>query len=158
MEEQGAPEAVVVEFDGGCQPPAGRKFASWAYVIHGRGFEHEDSGLAAEPGSPLATNNVAEYQAAIRGLEYLLSQGYRGPVVLQGDSELVLKHLQGTYRVRAPHLRPLYDRLVELARQFSELTPHWVPRELNQRADHLTELAIARARSTVGRPRDWSAH
>jgi ribonuclease HI len=158
LEKEGTLEPVVVEFDGGCQPPAGRKFASWAYVIHGRGFEHEDSGLAAEPGSPLATNNVAEYQAAIRGLEYLLSQGYRGPVVLQGDSELVLKHLQGAYRVRAPHLRPLYDRLVELARQFSELTPHWVPRELNQRADQLTKLAITRARSPADRPRDGSAH
>ncbi|EQD73488.1 ribonuclease H [mine drainage metagenome] len=89
---------VRVSFDGACQPARGGGIATWAFVVEGEGLDTEGSGLAAPAGSPESTNNVAEYSGALRGLEYLLQRGYRGPVVLQGDSQLVIRQLEGGYR------------------------------------------------------------
>src|SRR5881409_167060 len=64
-----------------------------------------------------ATNNDAEYRAAIAGLEAALALGARH-VELRMDSELVVRQLLGHYRVRNPRLKPLFGRLLELRRQF----------------------------------------
>ncbi len=133
---------VRVSFDGACQPPGRAGIATWAFVVEGEGLEAERSGLAAPPGSPESTNNVAEYAGAIHGLEYLLERGYRGPVVLQGDSQLVLRQAEGRYRVRALHLRPLNDRLREKLARFESTKLRWVPRAENARANELTQKAI----------------
>ncbi len=139
---------VRVSFDGACQPARGGGIATWAFVVEGEGLDTEGSGLAAPPGSPEATNNVAEYSGALRGLEYLLQRGYRGPVVLQGDSQLVIRQLEGGYRVRAAHLRSLNDRVRSALACFQSFQLRWVPREENERANELTQEALRRARRT----------
>ena len=88
-----------------------------------------------------ATNNEAEYQAAIAGLEAALALGARA-VDLRMDSELIVRQLQYRYRVRNPRLQPFFHRTIELRSRFDAFDVEHVPRERNKRADQLANLAL----------------
>jgi ribonuclease HI len=88
-----------------------------------------------------ATNNEAEYQAAIAGLEAALGLG-GGEVELRMDSELIIRQLQFRYKVRNERLRPFFNRIVELRNKFDSFAVAHVPREKNKRADELANLAL----------------
>jgi len=88
-----------------------------------------------------ATNNEAEYQAVIAGLEAALGLG-GGSVDLRMDSQLIVRQLEFRYRVRNARLRPFFERIVELKRQFDAFTVTHVRREQNKRADQLANLAL----------------
>ena len=136
---------VHVHFDGACQPPRGGGVATFGFTIEGGGLEHEDCGLATRPFSEHATNNVAEYVAAIRALEWLREQGYRGDVVLSGDSQLVIRQFRGEYEVRKEHLKAYHARLHQLAAEFQSVHFEWIPRAENARADALSKTALESA-------------
>lgn len=121
--------------------------ATYGFTVDGAGLFHEESGLAVTPWTPSATNNVAEYTAAIRGLEWLRAQSYDGLVILIGDSQLVLRQMRGEYAVRASHLRAYHERLGQLAGGFEGVRYVWVPREQNARADALSKIALEEARA-----------
>lgn len=142
-----------MHFDGACDPPKGGGVATWGYTLEGSGLAHEDCGLAVRPHSAHATNNVAEYVGAIRALEWLVDRGFHGSVAVVGDSELVIRQMNGEYRVRAEHLRAYYDRLGQLGRTFASVRFEWVPRERNERADELSKLALEDAKSDADRHR-----
>ena len=146
------PRVVQVHFDGACQPPRGGGIATYGFTVDGAGFSYEESGLAVAPWTSTATNNVAEYTAAIRALEWLRSRAYDGLVLLIGDSQLVIRQMRGEYEVRASHLRAYHERLVQLAGQFTEVRFVWVRREENDRADALSKLALEKARATAPAP------
>jgi len=133
---------VVVHFDGSCQPPAGGGVAGYGFVIEGPGLRIEDRGLATPPFSPRSTNNVAEYVGAICALEALRATGFSGDVVVEGDSQLVIRQMNGEYEVRAEHLRAYHERLRQLVTAFRNVEFRWVPREENQRADALSKEAV----------------
>jgi ribonuclease HI len=88
-----------------------------------------------------ATNNEAEYQAAIAGVEAALAMGAR-EIELTMDSELVVRQLEFRYKVRNARLRPFFERLLELRRQFDSFSVRSVPRAQNKRADELANLAL----------------
>lgn len=144
---------VEVHFDGACQPPRGGGVATYGFTVHGGGFAYEESGLAVTPWSPHATNNVAEYTGALRALEWLRARDFRGAVVARGDSQLVLRQMNGGYRVRSDHLKAYHDHLQELRRSFAEVRFEWVPREENRRADELSKEALAKEFAVAGRHR-----
>ena len=133
---------VTVHFDGACQPPKGGGVATYGYTIDGDRFHEEGHGPAVAPWAPHATNNVAEYVAAIRALEWLREHQYKGPVLVLGDSQLVIRQMKGEYEVRAEHLRQYHQHLHALVRSFSEVEFVWVAREENARADALSKLAL----------------
>jgi ribonuclease H / adenosylcobalamin/alpha-ribazole phosphatase len=87
------------------------------------------------------TNNVAEYSAAIEGLERARALG-ASRVVLRSDSQLLINQLNGRYRVRTSHLQPLHRRVRELADGFDEIAFEHVRRELNTEADRLANEAV----------------
>ncbi len=89
-----------------------------------------------------ATNNVAEYQAVLRALEFCRRWGVTR-LHLYLDSELIVRQLTGAYRVKSPGLRPLYQQAAYLARSFQEFRVRHVPRSRNAHADHLANLALA---------------
>ncbi|MDT7943558.1 MAG: ribonuclease HI family protein [Dehalococcoidia bacterium] len=91
----------------------------------------------------VATNNQAEYRAAIAALEAALALGAT-KVELRMDSQLVVRQIQHRYRVRDPNLRPLFHRLLELRRRFQEFVAVDIPREENRRADALANEALDR--------------
>jgi ribonuclease HI len=144
---------VEVHFDGACAPPRGGGVATFGFHLEGAGYLHEDHGLAVRPFSEHATNNVAEYIAAIRALEWLAQQGYTSDVVLVGDSQLVIRQMQGEYEVRAEHLKAYHEHLTRLLRKFRRVEFRWVPREQNDRADALSKMALQDAEAVARRYR-----
>ena len=88
-----------------------------------------------------ATNNVAEYRAVVAALEHFSRWGVRR-VHLFMDSELIVRQLHGTYRVKSPDLRPLYQQVIFLSRDLQEFKVHHVKRTNNAHADHLANLAL----------------
>jgi ribonuclease HI len=92
-----------------------------------------------------ATNNVAEYRAVLRALEFSRRWGITR-LHLYLDSELIVRQLTGAYRVKSPGLRPLYQQAAYLARSFQEFRVRHVPRARNAHADHLANLALAEPR------------
>ena len=98
------------------------------------------------------TNNVAEYTAAIRGLEEAERLGARR-VLLRSDSQLLINQLTGRYRVKTPHLVPLHRRIRELVMRFERVTFEHVPRERNGEADRLANLGVDTWLAAEGRAR-----
>jgi ribonuclease HI len=60
---------------------------------------------------------------------------------VRGDSQLVIRQLNGEYAVKSPRIAPLYARVKELLRFFHNVKLEWVPRELNAEADALSRAA-----------------
>jgi ribonuclease HI len=94
----------------------------------------------------LATNNLAEYQALILGLEGALDLGV-GELLVRLDSELLVRQLQGRYQVKSPHLKPLYEQARALVRRFASVKFQHIPREQNAIADRLANLAMDRRKA-----------
>ncbi len=90
------------------------------------------------------TNNVAEYTALIRALELAQKRGVR-EVEIFLDSELIVKQLNGQYRVKNKGLQPLYKRVKTLLSRFKVLGIRHIPREENKEADTLSKRAIKSA-------------
>lgn len=81
------------------------------------------------------TNNVAEYIAFLEAAKYVLSLKPEKVEFLL-DSELVVKQVAGVYKVKAPHLRPIYEELCSVLKQMNFVCRH-VPRAENKIADSL---------------------
>lgn len=90
-----------------------------------------------------ATNNVAEYYALIAALEYASSHDIRS-LRVRSDSELLVRQMQGRYKVKSAELRPLYERALKLARGLDYFAIEYVPREHNRDADRLANDALDR--------------
>jgi ribonuclease HI len=84
------------------------------------------------------TNNQAEYTALVRALERALRLGPDHRLVIHSDSELLVKQMNGQYRVKDAGLRPLYEEAMRLRKEFRHPVRFvHVRREANQRADQL---------------------
>jgi ribonuclease HI len=90
-----------------------------------------------------ATNNVAEYQAVLLGLDLARSVGAR-EVEVVNDSELVARQIGGQYKVKNIGLRPLWQDTMDALREFDSWSVQNVPRALNARADELVNEALDR--------------
>lgn len=91
------------------------------------------------------TNNVAEYTAFIRALEEARALGC-GSIRIFTDSELMAHQINGKYSVKAGHLIPLYQRARLLLAKFDQATVTHVRRELNKRADALSNIGADQVR------------
>jgi ribonuclease HI len=89
----------------------------------------------------LRTNNQAEYQAVIAGLEVAQYLGVR-QVNLFCDSELVTRQLKGEYRVKNITLKPLYQLVRGLADRLEDFRVSYIPRHRNKEADNLANMAF----------------
>ena len=88
-----------------------------------------------------ATNNVAEYRAVLLGLDRARSLG-ASEVEIIGDSELVARQLGGSYKVKHPSMKPLYQQAMTALRGFERWSIRTVPRAQNARADGLVNQAL----------------
>jgi len=91
------------------------------------------------------TNNFAEYQGLIAALEYAVEHGHKGLKVIS-DSELLVRQIQGGYRVHHPVLRDLHARAKQLTRQLDWFSISHVLRAKNQAADRLANDAMDKGR------------
>ena len=134
---------IEVYFDGLCQPCNPKGIACYAFIIKGKeNIIYSEYGLAAEPFSANATNNVAEYTGIIKALEWLIANGYENEnIVIKGDSQLVISQIKRQFKVKASKIIPLYRKVMSLISKFHNIQVEWIPREQNKEADELTNCA-----------------
>ena len=87
------------------------------------------------------TNNIAEYNALLYGLEEALMLK-AGEIVVNLDSELVARQLAGDYRVKDSALKPLFERAMNMLKSFKGFEIRHIEREKNKEADKLVNRAI----------------
>ena len=95
------------------------------------------------------TNNVAEYQALLLGLDEALGRGATA-ISIYLDSELLVRQIQGVYRVKNPSLKPLMADIQALLGRFETWQVAHVPRRENAMADKLANEAIDEALAKDG--------
>jgi len=87
------------------------------------------------------TNNVAEYEALLRGVANAHTLGIRR-LRVRMDSQLVVRQVLGEYKVKHPGLKPLHASALERVRRFESFHIEHVRREDNRRADALANAAL----------------
>jgi ribonuclease HI len=139
--------SVTIHIDGAARGNPGP--AAFAYVIT------PDQGPVIEEHGRLgkATNNVAEYTALVRALERAAQLGADRLLILS-DSELLVKQMNGQYRVKNEDLREFYDQAQRLLGRFERVTIRHVPRSENSRADRLCNEALDGDGRSAGSPSD----
>ncbi|XXG53722.1 hypothetical protein AAC387_Pa03g1777 [Persea americana] len=90
------------------------------------------------------SNNIAEYQVVIMGMEIALAMGIRCLEIFR-DSKLIVNQINGEYEVRKPDIMPYHRRAKALTPQFSHITVTHIARSLNSKADALASIAAAMA-------------
>ena len=89
----------------------------------------------------ITTNNQAEYRAIIAALEKAIKLGFR-QIALRSDSELVVRQLNGRYRVKKATLKPLYQQVKRLQGLLESFTITHIPRQQNIETDNLANVAL----------------
>jgi ribonuclease HI len=91
------------------------------------------------------TNNTAEYKALINVLQLMIVLELTGKEILvQGDSNLVINQVFGTWKCKQDHLIPLRDKAKYLVGKFANIKGKWIPREQNKLADELSKEGISK--------------
>ncbi len=87
------------------------------------------------------TNNTAEYTAVVEAVEKAISLGAKS-ILVRSDSQLLVRQLNGKYRIRQPHLRRLKAELEGMLEEDMEVIFEHISRELNTIADKLSKDAL----------------
>jgi ribonuclease HI len=127
---------LVVHVDGGARGNPGP--AAIGVVVSDPDGEVLDE-VAEQIG--IATNNVAEYRALLRGIDRARELGAT-EIELVNDSELVARQLTGAYKVKHPAMKPLYEQAMAALTGFERWGIRSVPRAQNARADELVNAAL----------------
>jgi ribonuclease HI len=130
---------LVIHTDGGSRGNPGPAAIGVVVEVERDGEAEVIQEIAERIG--VASNNVAEYRAIIRGLEAAAQLG-AGAVSFLLDSQLVVEQLNGNYKVKHPDMKPLHARVRELVAAFPLVTFQHVRREQNQEADRLVNAAL----------------
>jgi ribonuclease HI len=131
---------VIVHVDGGARGNPGP--AAAACVISSPQGEVLDEHVQV---LGMATNNVAEYRALLLGLECARELG-ASEVELVGDSELIAKQVNGSYKVKHEAMRSLHSQAMSGLKAFEGWSIRTVPRAQNARADALVNAALDQLR------------
>jgi ribonuclease HI len=127
--------ALTINIDGAARGNPGP--AAFGYVIsHNGEAVLEENGLLGE-----TTNNVAEYTALIQALTKA-KELKASEVLVRSDSELLVKQMNGQYRVKHANLVPLHRKASQLVDQFKSVRFSHVRREENREADRLCNEAL----------------
>ena len=128
-------QPVVVHIDGASRGNPGP--AAFAFVIDlPSSSPVEECGRLGD-----TTNNIAEYTSLLRALQRARELGL-SRLHVHSDSELLVKQMNGEYRVKNTDLRNLFDQAQQLADQFESVRFTHVRREHNKRADELCNIAL----------------
>ncbi|MFO0852343.1 MAG: ribonuclease HI family protein [Gemmataceae bacterium] len=128
-------DTATVHIDGAARGNPGP--AAFAYVLQRPGepvVEHAET-------MGTATNNVAEYTALVSALERAAELGVKELAVFS-DSELLVKQMNGEYRVKHPDLQALHREASDLRKRFARVTLAHVRRAQNADADRLCNEAL----------------
>ena len=127
---------IIANIDGGARGNPGP--AAYGVVIRNSKGEILEE-LAEYLG--IQTNNYAEYSGLLAVLEYAAQAQYQSLKVFS-DSELLVRQMQGRYKVSSPGLKPLFDKARHLVDRFHVFAIEHVPREKNKEADRLVNQVL----------------
>jgi ribonuclease HI len=138
---------IEVYFDGLCQPINPGGISCYAFIVKSdERIIHSEYGIAAKPFSEESTNNVAEYTALAKALQWLLANNFNSnKIEIKSDSQLVVNQLTGDYKVKARRILPLFKQVLFLKTKFQDIQIKWIPRDKNREADMLTNKAYNKA-------------
>lgn len=126
--------------DGGARGNPGP--AAWAFIAYGR-----QNQILAQKNEKMGvtTNNLAEYTAVIKALQWLrdFRSGQAGTVQIFLDSQLVASQLNGIFKVKNPRIRELVVKVRQVEQEAGgNIAYQYIPREKNFRADQLVNTAL----------------
>ena len=136
--------------DGGSRGNPGQAAIGCVLVDPARGVTLKEHGERIG----VETNNVTEYRALIKGLHIALAY-QPNRLICHLDSELIVKQLNGEYRVKMPTLQPLVDEIRELTMELQDVVFTHIPREDNWRADALVNKALDEQPAPTYRNGKW---
>ena len=134
-------EGIIIKADGSCKPNPGRM--GIGIVIYQDGKVRKEISEYIGYG----TNNIAEYQAVIRGLKELGKwegmEWETKKIIIYSDSRLLVNQINGEYKVRNNNIRILFIELRKLIEEAkAEIIIKWVKRDDNNIADSLAKITI----------------
>ena len=132
-------DKAVLQTDGGSRGNPGPSGIGYEIYTARDGVEVTLSDGGAYIGE--ATNNIAEYQALIWGLQNALALGVKH-LSVRADSELMIKQIKGEYKVKNEGIKPLFLEVIKALRVFDSYDVCHVYREDNKRADALANEAM----------------
>lgn len=138
------PLNVVLHVDGGARGNPGPAAAGVVITDAADGQEIYKAGYYLGE----ATNNVAEYRGLISGLAAAKQLG-AATVLAYSDSELLVRQINGIYRVRQPHLKTLFEQAQAEIGSLDRFAIEHVRREKNKEADRLVNLALDSRRDVL---------
>ncbi|NLJ77703.1 MAG: ribonuclease HI family protein [Peptococcaceae bacterium] len=130
--------------DGACRPNPGR--GAYGFIIYDpKGVEiKRENGSVGEK----VTNNIAEYTAVIKAIRSAVAMGV-GRLAVFSDSQLVVKQLNGDYRVHDPQLKKLHTKALSLLEWFEQVELIHISRKRNRLADALANEYYSQTASFV---------
>ena len=130
------PDEIVVYIDGGSRGNPGPAAAAFILTDSG-GVQLQAKALFLGQ----TTNNVAEYTAIVKALQAAEQIGAK-QLTIFSDSELLVKQINGQYKVKSEQIRPFFQQAVKLLNEFESWKVQFVPREKNKEADKLVNQAL----------------
>jgi ribonuclease HI len=130
---------LTVNVDGGARGNPGP--AAIGVVVR-----NDDGAVVEAVGETIGrqTNNVAEYKAMLRGIELALAHG-ADEVEMVGDSELIIRQIEGRYKVKNAAMKNLHAQAVKALAEFDDWSIRHVKRAQNADADALVNEALDNA-------------
>jgi ribonuclease HI len=126
---------LTIYTDGGSRGNPGP--AAYAFVIQRTG----EADIEERAFLGRTTNNIAEYTGLVKALEHARHLGATR-LTIYSDSELMVKQMNGEYRVKNEGLIPLYEEATRLRKQFPFVAIRHIRREFNKQADRLCNEAM----------------
>ncbi len=137
--------SVVGYFDGACGPVNPGGHAGYGAIVRRGNVVIFEKAQYVGSGEGM-TNNVAEYAGCIAILRFLIQSKIAQALVL-GDSDMVVKQLNGKWKAKKGAYLPYYKEAIILRRQLPDVQIRWIPRHQNIDADYLSKQAINRPRT-----------
>jgi phosphoribosylglycinamide formyltransferase 1 len=129
-------KSIIAHIDGGSRGNPGPAAAAFVLAdLKGRQLQARGFFLGE------ATNNVAEYTAMHKALEAAKSLG-AGQITVYSDSELLVRQLNGQYKVKSDQIRPLFVKAAAMLAEFESWQVRHIFREDNEQADELVNRAL----------------
>ncbi len=135
-------------FDGAVQPHNPGGHGGYGLIVYnGQRVVHSESVYVGR--WPSLSNNCTEYAGAIAALRYFLKEGVTEGVIY-GDADMIVRQLNGVWRVKSGAYVPYYQEAYALRVQVPNVRFEWIPREQNGDADHLSKRAVTSRPHVVG--------
>jgi len=130
---------LLIQTDGASRGNPGP--AAYGFIIYKDGdvFKKEGKVLG------VTTNNIAEYTGLVKALEFLADEVLPDGVeelAIEADSQLMIRQLEGTYKVKNEGLKSLFGKITVMLREYNHVTFTHIFREFNKEADLLGNLAL----------------